>query len=201
MGGAVPSQGCLPRTGWTSQATPWKTLGKAPPAKTSLDCQCGPLVGQQLPADWTDFSPASTLSCCIHEWLTGTDMQRTLRAEFLYLTADRLNFFLLDFFFFIGWFFWSTVRAVILTVVNAWPTQFKRLFQVVCGSLSSSSCDQPGGCTEPLCNLPVFPFVNVTVCWQSALIMQRDRQEFSLLKSCSLNDKGNEWFRSAHFTR
>ena len=28
-------------------------------------------------------------------------MQRTLRAEFLYLTADRLNFFLLEFFFFL----------------------------------------------------------------------------------------------------
>ena len=54
-----------------------------------------PLAGQ-LPADWTDVSPASTLSRRVHEPLTGTDMQRTLRAELLYLTADRVNFFLLD---------------------------------------------------------------------------------------------------------
>ena len=54
-----------------------------------------PLAGQ-LPADWTDVSPASTLSRRVHEPLTGTDMQRTLRAELLCLTADRVNFFLLD---------------------------------------------------------------------------------------------------------
>ena len=94
--------------------------------KPLLTVSAAPQAGQ-LPADWTDFSPASTLSHRVHEPLTGTDMQRTLRAELLYLTADRVNFFLLDGF--------LKHRAVILTVVNAWPTQFKCLFQVVCGSL------------------------------------------------------------------
>ena len=35
----------------------------------------------------------------------------------------------------------------------------------------------------------------------SSLVTQRDIQEFSLLKGCSLNDKGKEWFRSAQLTK
>lgn len=43
-----------------------------------------PLAGP-LPADWTDFSPASTLS----RRVTRTGVQRAVGAELLYLTADR----------------------------------------------------------------------------------------------------------------
>lgn len=192
MGGDMPSHGCLPWTGWTSPATPWKPLGKAPPApaKTSLDCQCSP-AGRSASCrlDW--------LQPCIHtQPPCSSTTDRDRHAEGPRGRTSVSNCRQTGWISFYWMAFWSTTRAVILTVVNAWPTQFKRLFQVVCGSLSSSSCDQPGGCMS-LSVICQFSPLSMS----PSLVTQRDIQEFSLLKGCSLNDKGNEWFRSAQFTK
>lgn len=151
--GTCSSMGVCLATRWTYKSHPEGLLGEAPPtpAKIFLDCQCFP-TGKSVRLN-CEFIPASTPRCCVNEWLMERDMQGPVRAELLYLTEDRVNLFLLES-------FWNTIRSVILTTVNAWPTQLKGLFQEVCGSLPSSSCDQPGGC--------VRPFV---ICWFSPLSM------------------------------
>lgn len=152
MGGNVLFHGCLPSNQMNLQVTPWRPSRRSPTHSSKNLLRLSVLPHWKVRLN-CEFIPASTPRCCVNEWLRERDMQGPVRAELLYLTEGRVNLFLLDS-------FWNTIRSVILTTVNAWPTQLKGLFQEICGSLPSSSCDQPGGC--------VRPFV---ICWCSPLSM------------------------------